>query len=90
MSIDSELDNIIDGLNIEKVKNKEALANLDRGESFWDILNLAKEHLSEEHHKEIYFDLYMLDETGYNDVYRYGRAMFLEMLADEAYDKGEI
>ena len=63
---------------------------LGRSGKYWAILRLAKNAISEEHYDELHFELYMLDETGYNDVYRHGPAMFLEMLADEEYNRGEI
>ena len=63
---------------------------LESSGKYWAILKLAKDVLSEEHYNELHSELYEADEVGYNDVYRYGRAMFLEMLADEEYDRGEI
>jgi hypothetical protein len=73
---------------IDKLNRLDEIS--DSSGKYWAILRLAKDALSEEHYDELHFELYMLDEAGYNDVYRHGRAMFLEMLADEEYDRGEI
>ena len=73
---------------IDKLNALDGLS--DSSGKCWAILRLAKDVLLEEHYDESHSELYMLDETGYNDVYRHGRAMFLEMLTDEEYDRGEI